>query len=353
VTQKSWDAIVAGAGVIGLSLALELRKRGLAVLVVERHAPGREASHAAAGMLAWSEPFAHPALRTLGDASFHAYPEFVREVEDASGHRVDLRREGTIELLNEGDPWPTHPAVRALAPGELRKLEPSLPERRAVYVEEASVDPAALCVALERAAKHREVDLATGSPVTELLRDNDAVTGVRTERAEYRAPVVVNCCGAWALDIPGYRVPTKPMKGHMLALVGGQAVKHVVRVPKTLYLVPRSDGRLLVGSTVEDAGFDKRVDPDTVQRLHQGAANLIPALAQWKMLEAWTGLRPGTPDDLPILGATSIQGYWVATGHFRDGILLAPITARVLADRITGLWSTFDLTPFTPDRFAR
>ncbi|HTK94517.1 MAG TPA: FAD-dependent oxidoreductase, partial [Terriglobales bacterium] len=280
------------------------------------------------------------------------YPEFVHELEDESGTRVDLRTEGTLELLDDKEPWPTHAGVRALERGELARLEPSLPERRAVSVAEASVDPAALCIALERAAKHRAIDLVTGSPVTALDLDGGRIAGVRTARADYHAPIVVNCCGAWAIDVPGYRVPTKPVKGHMLSLVGGPALRHVVRVPKSLYLVPRSDGRLLVGSTLEDAGFDKRVVPETIQRLHQGAANLIPELGECKMLEAWTGLRPGTPDELPIMGKTSIGGYFVATGHYRDGILLAPITARVMADRITGVWSTFDLVPFSPDRFA-
>src|ERR1051325_4694257 len=161
--RNSWDAIVVGAGVIGLSLAIELAKRGLKVLIVERSAPGREASHAAAGMLAWSEPHPHPALHALAEASFHAYPEFVHELEDESGTRVDLRTEGTLELLDDKEPWPTHAGVPALERGELSRLEPSLPERRAVFVAEASVDPAALCIALERAAKHRAIDLVTGS----------------------------------------------------------------------------------------------------------------------------------------------------------------------------------------------
>jgi glycine oxidase len=138
----------------------------------------------------------------------------------------------------------------------------------------------------------------------------------------------------------------------MLSVVGAGLLRHIVRAPG-VYLVPRSDGRLLIGATVEDAGFDKRVVPETIQRLHEAAIAILPALAGAKLLEAWAGLRPATPDRLPILGPTSLPGYFVATGHFRDGILLAPITARIMADLIAGATPAFDLTPFTPDRFAR
>jgi glycine oxidase len=348
------DAIICGAGVIGLSIARELRKRGLTVLILERAAPGGESSHAAAGMLAWCESNPCAALHALAEASYRAYPEWVREIEDESRHRVDLRREGTLQLLDDAEPQPTHGCVRAIATAELAQLEPSIAsDYRAVLLNEATVDPRALSTALEHAARHRGVDLATGSPVTSLLFDVEKLTGVRTERSEYAAPIVVNCCGAWSTEITGGpRVPTRPMKGQMLSVAAGNLVRHTIRT-HDVYLVPRTDGRLLIGATVEDVGYDKRVLPETIQRLHQLAANLIPQLGECKILEAWAGLRPATPDDLPILGPTTIPGYFAATGHFRDGILLAPITAKVIADAITSTKPTFDLTPFTPDRFAR
>ncbi|MDP9267440.1 MAG: glycine oxidase ThiO [Acidobacteriota bacterium] len=375
MASKNYDAILCGAGIIGLSLAFELRKRGVSVLVIERGAPARESSHAAAGMLAWCEPHPHPALHALAEASYRAYPEWVREVEDASQSasrnneasqskaHVDLRSEGTLQLLNASEPWPTVGCLRTLAPGELAHLEPGFASpHRAAVLDEATVDPRALCAALERAARHRDADFATGSPVTALRFAGGKLAGVRTERAEYHAPVVVNCCGAWSGELDssatgtsghaGPRVPTRPIKGQMLSVAAGHLLRHTIRA-HDVYLVPRTDGRLLIGATVEDAGWDKRVVPETIQHLHQAAAHLFPAIGEMKLLEAWAGLRPATPDDLPILGPTSIPGYLVATGHFRDGILLAPITARIIADLITGATPAFDLTPFDPDRFAR
>src|SRR5437016_4793205 len=159
------DAIICGAGVIGLSLALELRQRGLHVLILERAAPGGESSHAAAGMLAWCEAHSHPGFAALAEASYRAYPGFVHGIEDESGMKVDLRRDGTLQLLvdtkGEADPWPTHGWIRALAPGELARLEPHIAgDYRAVLLDEGTVDPRALCAALERAVTHRGVDLA-------------------------------------------------------------------------------------------------------------------------------------------------------------------------------------------------
>jgi glycine oxidase len=127
-------------------------------------------------------------------------------------------------------------------------------------------------------------------------------------------------------------------------------VRHVIRAPE-VYLVPRSDGRVVIGSTLEEAGYDKRTDADTIQRMHQAAIRLVPALGEARVLEAWAGLRPGTPDDLPILGATGTPGYFVATGHFRDGILLAPVTAHIMAQIITGAKPDYDISAFSPLRF--
>jgi glycine oxidase len=349
---RTWDVIIIGGGIIGLSLAIELRKRQARVLMVERGEPGREASHAAAGMLADCGMEIPPALRNLAMASAHMYPEFVHELQDESGVNIDLRDDGTILFLTKSATECADFSVQPLPPERLAEIEPDLAtfERPAIYLKERSVDPRALTFAALKAAKHREVDIASGTTVTEIIVSDGRAIGVSTEKTTYHAPIVVNCAGAWAGQIGPHQFPTRPVKGQMLSVIGGPNIRHVVRAPE-VYLVPRSDGRLVIGSTLEHAGYDKRVDADTIQRLHDAAVRLVPGLAQARRHELWAGLRPGTPDELPILGETSTPGYFVAAGHFRDGILLTPITARVIAQLVTGSRPDYDLTAFWPSRF--
>ena len=347
-----------GAGIIGLSLAWQLRKQGCTVLVVERGEPGREASHAAAGMLAYGDPEDCDPLLKLKLASAALYPEFVHEIEDEARMHVDFRREGTIAFL-ESHEQPACSNAHEVSPAELLKLEPNLtysPEAdglRAFWLEDGSVDNRALATGLVKATRHRNVDVASGAEVQSLIAENDRTTGVRTARTDFRAPVVVNCAGAWAGSVAPQTVPMRPVKGQMLSVVSNDRMllRHVVRAPG-VYVVPRSDGRILIGATVEEAGYDKRVDVNVIQRLHQAAANLVPQLGELRMHEAWAGLRPAAPDNLPVLGATSLPGYFVATGHFRNGILLAPITAQVLAQVIAGQKPDCELSAFSPQRFA-
>lgn len=351
--MKTWDVIVIGGGIIGLSLAISLHKRGLKVLVVERGEPGREASHAAAGMLVDWPDETPAALQPLATASARMYPEFVHELQDESGAQVDLRDHGTLVF-----PSPQHVQHQqgfntgSQLPAPLAEIEPALADLRrpAIYLKERSVDPRALVAAALKAAKHRGVDISSGTTVTDVLLSEGRVRGISTDRTHYASPVVVNCAGAWAGQISPHRFPTRPVKGQMLAVIGHGLLRHVIRAPE-VYLVPRSGGRILIGATAEEAGFDKHTDADTIQCLHQAAVQMIPALGKARVLEAWAGLRPGTPDDLPILGATSTPGYFVATGHFRDGILLAPVTAQVMAQVITGARPEHDISGFSPTRF--
>ncbi len=164
--------------------------------------------------------------------------------------------------------------------------------------------------------------------------------------------MVINCAGAWAGQIAPHIFPTRPIKGQMLcvAMPEKNLVRHVIRTPD-VYLIPRSDGRLLIGATVEEAGYDKQTVPETILKLRQRAVELVPKLAAARILEAWAGLRPGTPDALPILGASATPSYFVATGHYRDGILLAPVTAKVMAQLITGQKPDFKLNAFSQQRF--
>ena len=347
--------IVVGGGIIGIALSIALRKRGVRVLVVERGEPGREASYAAAGMLADCTLETPAALQSLAKASALMCPEFVHELQDESGIKVDLRDNGTIlfappEHITELIEFQAEHAL----PAPLADLEPDLAdiEGPAFYLKERSVDPRALVAAALKSAKHRGIDISSGTTVTDVLLSNGRVAGVSTDRTRYSAPCVVNCAGAWAGNLSTHRFPTRPVKGQMLAVACARhnVLRHVIRAPD-VYLVPRSDGRILIGSTLEEAGYDKRTDAETIRRLHQAAIRLVPALGQARVLEDWAGLRPGTPDDLPMLGATDTPGYFVATGHFRDGILLTPVTAHVMAQAITGVQPDYDIAMFSPLRF--
>lgn len=363
--MRSSDVIIIGAGVIGLSLALELQRRGVSALVVERGEPGREASQAAGGMIADHDPHLPSELKRLASLSASLYPEFVHGLRDESGLTIDLREEGTIAFLEGSIAGGLEPGVRPLSPAQVSELEPALEATHdhAYFFPERCVDPRHLVAALVKTAHHRSLDLVTGSMVQEVTCEHGRATGVRTSRAVYHSATVVNCAGAWAPQIAPLAIPTRPVKGHMLSLVfpdhpAGTAaqsaaplVRHVVR-SRWCYLVPRSDGRIVVGSTVEPAGFDKTVNTYRVQRLHQAAANLVPQLGEARMNEAWTGLRPGTPDNLPVIGETSIPGYFACTGHYRDGILLAPATAKLVADCLVSGSLPELLSPFQPARFG-
>ena len=356
---KTWDVIIIGGGIIGLSLSISLRKRGATVLIVERREPGQEASYAAAGMLA-DFPLETPAiLQPLATASARMYPEFVHELRDESSIDPDLRDQGTIFFpsLEHIRERPSLLADHPL-PASLLELEPALAtslldsKTPSIYLHERSVNPRTLTSAALKAARHRGVDISSGTTVTDVLLLEGRAIGVSTSKTHYHASAVVNCAGAWAGQFAPYLFPTRPVKGQMLALAAQSRdlIRHVIRAPD-VYLVPRSDGRILVGATLEEAGYDKRIDADTIQHLRHAAVCLVPALSEARTLETWAGLRPGSPDNLPILGETKTPGYFVATGHYRDGILLTPITAHLMAQVITGEKPEYDLAAFSPDRF--
>jgi glycine oxidase len=335
-----------------------MRKAGASVLVVEKAEPAREATHAAGGMIAHCDPNIPPQLASLAQSSAKMYPEFVAELRAEAFRSPDLREQGTI-LFAKDDETPTGNGVRELSGEQIGGLEPLISRRgRAYFLPERSIDPAKLGAVLEKAARTLGVDFVTGSPVTEVALLGGRAIGVRTAKSFYAAGSVVNCAGAWASQIKPLGMPTRPVKGQMVCVVpqaemknAGPLIQHVVRTPE-VYIIPRTDGRMLLGATLEDAGYDKRVDPETVKRLQQAAIAVAPEIAHMRIHDAWAGLRPGTPDDLPILGATSLKGYFAATGHYRDGILLAPVTALVMTEVVKGRTPDFDLAPFSPHRFA-
>jgi glycine/D-amino acid oxidase-like deaminating enzyme len=230
-------------------------------------------------------------------------------------------------------------------------------------MRERAVDPRDLVAALLLALQKRGVQIVAGEAVQKVLVEHGRAAGVLTEHASYAAPQVVNCAGSWAAQIAGAKLPTAPVKGHMVALAFPEelamnsaereerrVLRHVLR-SRWCYIIPRSNGRYVVGSTVEPAGFDKSLNAYRVKRLQDAAARLIPEFAEAKIADAWTGLRPGTPDNLPLLGATAIPGYFAATGHYRDGILLTPVTAELMRSIILDLKTPIPLDRFSPQRF--
>ena len=355
---KNWDVVLIGGGVIGLSLALRLKQRHLRVLIVEKREPAGEATHAAGGMIASCDPHTPTALQPLVEASARIYPEFVKEIELESGESADLRDVGAIAVFARSE-TPLGDGARTLDPRELNQMEPLLClDGNAWYLPERCVDPRGLGRALLKTVKNLGVDLVTGSAVLEVLVSSGRATGVRTDHTTYSAGIVVNCAGAWAAQIEPVAIPTRPVKGQMVCVVplpgtfhAGPLIQRVVRTP-SVYIIPRSDGRILLGATVEEVGFDKQVDADTIQRLYREGKRVAPILEDTRIHEAWAGLRPGSPDNLPILGETTVLGYFAATGHYRDGIMLAPATANAMAELIAGQQPEIDLAAFSPLRFA-
>ena len=302
-------------------------------------------------MIAESEAGPHRSFWELAAASARLYPQFIDQLQDDSGVHIDFRREGTIRFT---DPAEVLMVGRSLSKEDLLRLEPSLEfEAPAVFLEEGSVDPRLLLEALLKSAKHLGVDVLSGAEVTEIEANQRGAVAAVTTKARYHGTVIVNCAGAWADAFSPLPVPTKPIKGQMLALIPEHrgVITHVIR-GNGVYLIPRGDGRIVVGATVEDVGFDKRVNPEAIQQMHQAAAVLVPQLGQARIHEDWAGLRPCTPDKLPVIGKTALDGYFVATGHYRDGIMLAPITALLMSRLIRGVDVEFDLSAFSPSRFC-
>lgn len=341
--MASYDVIIAGAGIIGLSLALELHEGGAHVLVLERGRPGGEASSAAAGMLAATDPETPMPLRALAIESAHLFPVFVEKLESATRVDVDFRRHGTIVLSKE-ETMPEN--YQPLSGGELQKLEPNLAGggHNAYFVAEDSVDPASLMTAALRSAAQRGVEVRSGIDVRKMQSSGGQVE-IITEQGPLLAAKAVNCRGAWSGP------PVRPRKGQMLYLgpADSSPLTHVVRSPEA-YIVPRSSGKILVGATVEDVGYDKTVEPETIRNLHTSASACVPELASAPVIASWAGLRPGSPDDLPLIGETE-KGIFIASGHFRNGILLAPVTAHIMANLISGRAPGFEISAFAPQRF--
>lgn len=367
------DAVIVGAGVVGCAVAWELAQEGLRVRLLDRQKPAREASWAAAGMLAATPegPGMAP-LVPLNQAGLAAYPSFVEKLEAATGLRVGYRRQPTLVVFM--GPQADHDQgefLAALAEFELagepltgeeaRRREPGLNPKVGAAVAmsgEACLDSRVLGRALALAAVRQGVELRTGVEVKSLLLEGGRCEGVISANERIPAAHVLIAAGCYSSGIEHVAryAPTRPARGQMAAIDAGAAAPGAIlrslRSHLVGYLVPREDGRLLAGSTIEDVGFDKSHTPGGMRKILDAAIEMIPALENAPILEAWAGLRPDTPDHLPILGPTDIPGLSVATGHFRDGILLAPVTARLARQWVLGRQPELSLAAFSPLRFA-
>jgi glycine oxidase len=362
------DAAIIGAGIIGSSIAWELAQQKLRVAVFDRQQPGREASWAAAGILSPApENTAGIAMVPLGRASLAAYPQFVANVEEASNQKVGFRPKGTIQAFFARDAARDLSTIIALHHGlglaaeplrvdEARELEPELSDEvRATVLrpDEGSVNNRSLMSAIVLAAQRAGAQFRCGLEATALICEGNRCTGLIAGGDRITAGSVVLAAGCFSTGIENAQkyAPVKPARGQMVALRSAGVNVERVLWSERVYVVPRDDGQLIVGSNVEYAGFKKAVTAGGLEEILSAALEMVPSLKDAVIEETWSGLRPDSPDHLPILGPTDREGLLVATGHFRNGILLAPITAKLIREWITGQAVSVPSEIFSPLRF--
>jgi glycine oxidase len=373
--SSSFDVAVAGAGAIGLAVAWRAAQRGLRVLVLERgdHA-GAGTSSVAAGMLApISEAMAseQPLMR-LGLASVDAYPGFVEELSEVTGMDTGYLRCGTLLGARDRDDaeWLERERelretlglpVRRLRASQARELEPALAPTLRLGLEipdDHAIDPRKLTAALAEAVTRSGGELRTATAVGAVTVAHERVTGITLANGSHiPAENVVVAAGPWSSSLDGIpdgaRVPIHPIKGQILRLhdpAGPGLLTRVLRMTGG-YVVPRGDGRYVIGATVEERGFDRTVTAGGAFELLRNAFELLPSVTELVIDELSAGLRPATPDNAPAIGPGSIDGLHWAVGHYRHGILLTPITAELVVDALTGHGAIPE--EFAPTRFAR
>jgi glycine oxidase len=373
------DVAIAGGGIIALALAWRARARGLSVTVLEREELGRGASHVAAGMLApVSEvEFGAAGRRALqlGLRSARMWPGFAAELEQASGAQVVLRDAGTMMVARDGDEarelerqielrHALQLRAERLLGSEARAREPALVPGVRLALElpdDHSVDPRRVLAALVRACRRSGVQLREQAPVRALAldRSGERVEGLTLEDGTtVRAGAVVLALGSWTAQLegvpPGARVPVRPVKGQIMRLrdrAGPGLAERAIRYAGG-YLLPRGDGRYVLGATVEERGFDAAPTAGALYEMLRRAWDVVPGVAELQVEELTTGFRPGTPDNVPALGPGALEGLVWATGHYRNGILLAPLTAELLAALLAGEGRDELLQVCDPLRFA-
>ena len=373
--KRSFDAIFVGGGVIGLSCAWRAATRGARVAVLERAEPPAGATRVAAGMLApvGELAFGEPELLEMTLASARTYPDFVAELEAATGESTGYSRQGAIHVALDRDEAAelrrVHDLQRSLGleaewlpPRRCRELEPGLTPsfNGGVHAPgEAAVDPRALTAVLLAALAGAGAEVRTGTEVVAGLFEGERLAGVRTAAGEeLRAATTVLAAGAWSgraewLPQPA-RPPVRPVKGQIVELRSRDGSPPCERIvaSERVYLVPRPDGRLIVGATSEEQGFDTAVTAGGVHELLREAYRLLPDVAEMELVDSMAALRPGTPDNLPLIGPGAIEGLLLASGHYRNGILLAPLTAAAIAALLAGEQLPEAAAPAHPDRLS-
>src|ERR1035437_8187808 len=372
--MSTYDVLVVGGGIIGSSIAFELSQRKLSVAVLDRQEMVTEASWAAAGMLSPAPdcPAAIP-LVPLGRASLDLYPRYVAAIEEASSLRTGYCVDGAIITLCHGDAERELSTLVALHHGlglsceplpldDALEMEPALGRNvraAALLPDECTVNTRRLNAALLAAAEASGVTLLPGVEATALVRDGNRCTGVKTAVGKtFSAGHVVFAAGCWTSQIDELKpyAPTVPVRGQMASLHhSGKPINRVLRSEHG-YIVPRDRANpqlLVVGSTLEHVGYEKGITSGGMEKIFSGVNELVPELAKAEITDTWCGLRPGTPDQLPILGPTDREGLLLATGHYRGGILLAPVTAKLIAEWITERRTSLNWDEFSPLRFTR
>jgi glycine oxidase len=369
--KDSSEVVVVGGGAIGCAVAYFLSRAGVRTTVLDRGRIGMEASNAAAGMLApLAEAHGVGPMLDLFLASLGMFPALAPELQEATGIDLEYRLSGILRVafsdeeadeLRQRLEWQQHLGfpLEWLDETMLWEVEPRLSPRVVGGLfseEEGQVSNQNLTLALSRAAAECGANIREHTPVTSLVLRNGRASGVRTPEGRISAGHVVLAAGAWTGRLAhrlGLRVPVRPVRGQMLAL-GGMVtpIRSIIWSPRG-YLVPRANGLVFAGATVEDVGFRPQTTVRGLREMRRAAIEMVPQLALAQAEFTWAGLRPGSADDLPILGPLpGLENVTVASGHYRNGILLAPITGRLIAQAIIEGRPSEALTPFSPARFC-
>ena len=363
-----YDLTVVGGGIVGLACAWRAAQRGMSVVLLERDRLGMGASDVAAGMLApvTEADFGEDALLELNLAAAERWPAFAAELAEASGTGCGFRRCGALVVAADRDDAEElrrlaelHGALglssRWISARDARALEPGLSPRVRGAIDapgDHQADPAATVRALAEACRRAGVELREQVEVGEVIRSGGRAAGVRTATGEVAAGAVVIAAGAWSASLGLDPPPVRPVKGQIASLRASDlapAPRRIVRTPRC-YVVARDDGRVVLGATVEERGFDRATTADGVFRLLEAAREVLPDIGELEWTGVRAGLRPGTPDNLPLIGRGALDGLIWATGHYRNGVLLTPLTSDLVADVLEGRGDPPAV--LAPDRFA-